>query len=380
MTTIAFTGDVAFSEYFKDAWQGPVTDETIDAFLHSAQYVAANIEGAVTGRAFDRSGLLRHTNPPEAAPRLAQMHMNVWTLSNNHVSDCGFGGVLDTLQAARACRCIPVGVGESEESIPEPIILDGGDCRVGVLSVIDARKFYEDKIWRLSLDREQVVRGQIQALKEKTDHVVAIVHAGREYMSIPLPEERKWFHKLLDWGVDVVVGHHPHVVRNYERVGRKLIFYSLGNFIFDTPTQRLIPHTDEGILLRLSFSPKGVDWTYLTTRIDRAAQRVCAAGKPGTGAPAVFQHLSGWEYRLLWPLAVVDYRQNTRVKMASLQAKKSGTPKSKRQQLARRIKHMKDRAERQQLYGCIMAALGTYRLSRRQDVVRYLMQGRPEQA
>ena len=69
-----------------------------------------------------------------------------------------------------------------------------------------------------------------------------------------MPYTRKLYKNFLKWGVDIVVAHHPHTVQGYEKVKNKMIFYSLGNFVFDTNFQRAQYGTDEGMLLKLEFT------------------------------------------------------------------------------------------------------------------------------
>lgn len=98
-------------------------------------------------------------------------------------------------------------------------------------------------------------------IKEKCRWCVIVVHGGEEFASLPNPYTRVRYLKYLELGADVVVGHHPHVTENYELFeDGKVIFYSLGNFIFDTDYQRAHPYTDEGALLKLIFTEEKVDF------------------------------------------------------------------------------------------------------------------------
>jgi len=71
-------------------------------------------------------------------------------------------------------------------------------------------------------------------LKEKVDFIIFIAHAGVEDIAFPIKEWRERYKRLCDIGVDVIIGHHPHVPQGYEKYKKSLIFYSLGNFYFDT--------------------------------------------------------------------------------------------------------------------------------------------------
>lgn len=376
MTVIAFTGDVAYSQYFKDSWRSPTVDDEILSFLRNTQYVVANIEGPVTDRPIDSKWRLNHASPSGAANSFLSMHLNIWNLSNNHILDCGIDAVFDSVQIAGGYGCIPQGIGKTKAERPEPVIVGDEGCRVGIFSVSqDYRNSFAGQEWIVTIDDTEYIRKQIHTLKEQVDYVVVVAHGGREYTSMPLPPEREQYRKFLKWGADIVVAHHPHVVQNYEKVGCKFIFYSLGNFIFDTPTQRQFRYTDRGILLRLAFSSHGmISWTYLVTKIDREAQYIRAAGRPGEGEPEIFCDIGGLEYALLWPLAAKIYRKNFR-KLRILFPLVSGSGRSKSHGLLGKVKLLRYRERRMLLYGRIMAFLRVYLLIRRQNIVRYLADG-----
>ena len=97
----------------------------------------------------------------------------------------------------------------------------------------------------------------------------------------------------------MVVGHHPHVPENYELFDNgKAIFYSLGNFIFDTNYQRVHLYTDLGVLLKLSFTEEQMDFDAMGIQILRGDERIVAAPLPD-----VFTNIPAEEYELLAPLS-----------------------------------------------------------------------------
>lgn len=100
------------------------------------------------------------------------------------------------------------------------------------------------------------LRTLIEAERPNCDFLVALVHWGYEFMRYPLPAQRRWGRTLIDAGVDVVVGAHPHVIQGYERHRHGLIAYSLGNFFF--PRSRFTSYHPSdasiGALLRLRFN------------------------------------------------------------------------------------------------------------------------------
>ena len=83
---------------------------------------------------------------------------------------------------------------------------------------------------------------------------------------------------------------------NYETVGVNVIFYSLGNFIFDTDYHRAQAHTDEGVLLKLKFTEDALSFEAAGTKTDRATGRISLSP-----LPAVFRPLEDKDYAVLDP-------------------------------------------------------------------------------
>ena len=98
-------------------------------------------------------------------------------------------------------------------------------------------------------DMERIQKN-IDEIKKTCHWCVIVCHGGEEFTSLPSSYTRDRYHKFLEMGADIVVAHHPHVPMNYETVGEKVIFYSLGNFIFDTDYQRAQYNTEHGILVK----------------------------------------------------------------------------------------------------------------------------------
>ena len=118
-------------------------------------------------------------------------------------------------------------------------------------------------------------------------------------------------------GADIVVSHHPHVPMNYEMVGDKAIFYSLGNFIFDTDYQRSQYNTEKGLLLSIklsessfSFTPYGIDILRDKDHVDLGE------------LPVIFQDVPEEEYKLLSPLSAKMHIAATRRQMRYLDPKR----------------------------------------------------------
>ena len=156
-------------------------------------------------------------------------------------------------------------------------------------------------------------------MKEKCRWCVVVCHGGEEFTTLPAPYTRNLYFKYLEFGADIVVSHHPHVPMNYERVGDKIIFYSLGNFIFDTDYQRAQPNTDMSVLIKINFTEDSYSFDALGTKIIRGEEKIVAGPLPD-----IFTDIQEDEYNKLIPMGAKALLANERRKMCFMDANKYG--------------------------------------------------------
>ena len=315
---IIFTGDTAFSKYFKEGWKGEgcLSQPVID-FLGTADHVVTNIECPVTDAGVELlSKKLVHVSEPGAASYLSRLGIKYWSLSNNHIMDCGEQGLSDTIRHAKENGCIAFGAGADLSEACKPVIL-GDEVKVGFFSVTEPMKYLiagEHTAGALTWDKKEEIRNIISRLKKECDWIVALAHGGDEFCNLPMPYIREQYKALLTMGADLVIAHHPHVVQNYEHFGEKVIYYSLGNFIFDTDNQRCYSHTEKGMLIRIDFYKDSYSTEHFGTEINRQTSTV-----EESDIPVIFTEIDERNYRLLWPLEArrllpLDYRKRRFIK------------------------------------------------------------------
>ncbi len=95
------------------------------------------------------------------------------------------------------------------------------------------------------------MRRDVAELRKRADVVVVSMHAGIEFLARPTQQQTAFAHAAIDAGARIVVGHHPHVVQPWERYRDGVIFYSLGNLVFDQ-FQRI--ETQHGLLAEVVFA------------------------------------------------------------------------------------------------------------------------------
>lgn len=304
-TSIVFTGDIGFDRYFYGKWEDEdiLSPEILD-FLHSGDHVIANVEGPLVAQPTNTttSGVaqLLHTMDPAVTKVLNNMHADIWNLCNNHMMDAGEMGVECTLAEARANGAKTIGAGMNLDEARRPIILEeaGG---IGIFAVgyrRGCKPAGEEKAGCYMWNELDMIRESITEIKKTCRWCVIVAHAGEEFTSLPTCYTRERYHEYLSMGADIIVAHHPHVPMNYETVGDKAIFYSLGNFIFDTDYQRAQFNTDIGLLLKLNFTEDSFTFEPMGIKIVRGPEHVVKGD-----IPRIFRDVQEEEYQLLAPLA-----------------------------------------------------------------------------
>lgn len=93
----------------------------------------------------------------------------------------------------------------------------------------------------------------IQKMKDETDLVVVSFHWGGELETTPKSYQQSYAHRVIDYGADLVIGHHPHVLQGLELYKGRLIAYSLGNYVFGSYSQ----NARVSMILQLFFDRRG---------------------------------------------------------------------------------------------------------------------------
>ncbi|MBQ7204160.1 MAG: CapA family protein [Eubacterium sp.] len=277
-TTIGFSGDVSFSAFFKDGYKDEnLLAPEIHEFFKGNDANIINQESPITACRITKKKRLSHRSDVEVIDFYQETIPNVvLSLANNHMLDYGRIGVLDSCDNLEKYGCEYIGIGRNRDEASRYIII-GEDVRVGVIA-IEYKKFKPHaKKWAAPFCEVNlpVLQEKIDLMKneDKVDWVVVVYHGGEEFLNCPLPFNKKLLHKIADMGADAIVAHHPHVVQGYEYYKGKPIFYSLGNFIFDTTYQRAQEGTTEGMLVKLTFTKSEITWDNLPIHIDR--EKVC---------------------------------------------------------------------------------------------------------
>jgi hypothetical protein len=225
--------------------------EGVRPLLQRAQAVLGNLEGPLAKRAVRQERNFSYRVHPTFAMPLARAGINILTLANNHLVDCGRDGVLETIDAVEAAGIARIGAGRNATDAHQPAIVSSGPLRIGFLGYYwNRRCAATETLPGSAIDTSDRLQADIRSLRERVDRVVVTFHWGIPYEREPLEQDRLKARVAIDCGADIVIGHHPHVVQPFELYRGRPIFYSLGNFTFGSGNSR-----GEGLLLGCTFEP-----------------------------------------------------------------------------------------------------------------------------
>jgi poly-gamma-glutamate synthesis protein (capsule biosynthesis protein) len=172
---------------------------------------------------------------PDFARAMGASNFKVVSFSNNHCMDFGEAAFYDTLSALQRNGIHVAGAGRNYDDARKPVLLESNGIRMAFLAY---NLFGPDTVYALPDEsgviplNDLVVRQDVERIRKEVDFIFASVHWGVEGEPRPSAWLIDCAHSLVDYGIDVVFGHHSHIPGSIEIYKSKPIFYSLGNFIF----------------------------------------------------------------------------------------------------------------------------------------------------
>lgn len=168
--------------------------------------------------------------PVDAVNELASVPFHLACLANNHIYDYGDAGLYATLDALSGAQIHSVGAGMSSAAAEQEAFFERGSVQIAVINIAEGEEASAiGKPGAATLDLVRLSR-RLTELREQADVIVVVVHAGCEFVPVPMPHIREGYKILADAGADLVIGHHPHVPQGLELHNGTPIIYSLGNF------------------------------------------------------------------------------------------------------------------------------------------------------
>ena len=228
--TISAAGDVTLGTHHQqDYWYSfrQAYDEAEDEsyffanvydIFSSDDMTLVNLEGPLTLAEEAREGQVYSIKgDPRYADILTAGSVEAVSLGNNHMMDYLEQGRNDTVQAVEEAGIVYA----YEKTVG---IYEVKGIHIGMISVNEVSQGY--------LVEDTIQKGIAELQEQGADLILVSCHWGVEREYCPEDYQKILGEKCIDWGADLVIGHHPHVLQGIDEYKGKYIIYSLGNFCF----------------------------------------------------------------------------------------------------------------------------------------------------
>ncbi|MGI5893240.1 MAG: CapA family protein [Candidatus Merdivicinus sp.] len=211
------------------------------ADMFSDADIASINQESIIAPAFGPSTYPMFNATPELGDLMLELGFDVFNLANNHCLDKGEKGVFSSLDYwAERPEAVTTGVYRNQEDYEKIRTMTAKGITfsfVGITELTNGLSLPQGSEAIVLLGSEEdKIEQRIKAAKEISEVCVVNIHWGNEYTHVPTERQRYLAQKLSEWGADIIIGHHPHVIQPIEYIdradgSRTLVAYSLGNFI-----------------------------------------------------------------------------------------------------------------------------------------------------
>lgn len=330
--SICSVGDVSFHGRNADHPSINIFLSVVPA-LKNADMSIANLENPLLDKGDPIQGKCTLRGSVGWAKILKESGFTLLSLANNHMMDYGDTGLFSTLKALENSGLSYVGAGKDIAEAQAPVYLNISGKKIAILartSVIVSSPSYASK------KQPGVAFLDIAETREKICHccntadiVILIIHWGLEEYEYPSPHQRKLAKEFVETGVDLVLGHHPHVIQGVEKINNSLINYSSGNFVFDEfiwsfinmdgvlqkNFSKLTNNNRKGCILKVNFYKNKITYNLIPTSINNEGAVLLDNFK---ARKKDFKRLSSrlkWPgYSFFWKIYAIGREWNLRIK------------------------------------------------------------------
>ncbi|HFI0646005.1 TPA: CapA family protein [Streptococcus suis] len=239
----------------------------VKPWIEQADFAIADFEGTISSD-MELAGYPLFNAPSVVASNIRDAGYDLVDLAHNHILDSHLSGLVSTVHTFRGVGVDTVGVyAEGNRSTAPIYIREVNGIRIAVLAyaygfngleVLLSQEEYDGYLSDFNLEKMQA---EIERAEKEADITIVMPQTGVEYQLEPTEEQTSLYRQMIDWGADIVLGGHPHVVEPAEILEkdgqRKLIIYSMGNFLSnqriesmeDTPNAQW---TERGVLMDIT--------------------------------------------------------------------------------------------------------------------------------
>ena len=203
--------------------------------------IATINQETVIAKSFEPSGYPTFNSPHEVGDEIVKIGFDVISLANNHMLDKGAKGMQENIEYWDSkTSVVHTGSYKNDEDVNKVEYIEKNGMKIGLVGITQyTNGLYlpkDSELRIIYIENEELIQKKITEAKKACDIVLVNIHWGNEYQTTPTDEQKALAKKMADWGADVIIGHHPHVLEPIEYIEKEdgtktLCVYSLGNFI-----------------------------------------------------------------------------------------------------------------------------------------------------
>ncbi|MDF2677154.1 MAG: CapA family protein [Bacillota bacterium] len=282
---IAATGDIMFHPSQIEGAYDKSTDtydfrnsfKAVKDIFQSADLSIGNFEGTTAGNeTYAYQGYPLFNAPDEALEAIKDAGFDVLSTANNHCLDTRKAGIIRTVEQINKQGMNSIGT-YTKKPESRVLIKDVKGIKIAFMSYTEMVNGLEAYMDPADLDAmvniidETKMKEDIAYAKEQNvDLIVFYMHWGIEYARTQSDFQEQTAEMLLNEGVDIILGSHPHVIQPSQTVEingeKKLVAYSMGNFLSNQRVETLVPYgmseeeakyTEDGVIINIEIEKKG---------------------------------------------------------------------------------------------------------------------------
>lgn len=215
----------------------PIYSEVAET-VKNADISFINQETVMCGDGYELSYYPNFNSPQDLGYDLTELGFDVINIANNHMLDKGSDGLSKTIEFWKGMDTLMIGGYENEADFNTNRIIEKNRIKIAFLSyTYDTNGYRVPKNSEIKIPyiEDEDIKRQAESARNEADFVAVSVHWGEEGHMTPSAEQKRVAQLMADSGVDVIIGHHPHVIQPVEWLtgingNKTLCVYSLGNF------------------------------------------------------------------------------------------------------------------------------------------------------
>lgn len=221
--------------------------------LQDADITFGNLETSVSTRGTAQDKQFTFRSRPETLKGLVDAGFDGVTVANNHTLDFGVTALKDTLANLDKYKIGHTGAGDNEDEAFQPYVQEVRGKKVAIIGI---SRVLPDGSWYAGKNKPGIAQGYmtepmmtyIKKAVSESDYTIVFIHWNKETKDYPEDYARTYARMFIDAGVDAVIGAHSHCLQGIEWYKGKPVFYSLGNFIFTSKSEK----SSQTMILKLS--------------------------------------------------------------------------------------------------------------------------------